>query len=81
MPLNAHKITVYPNPCNDQFYLQQSDDEICKIQVFDARGQLILDKDFDTKIINIYLSEYPAGIYIIKYSSDKYNYQCKIIKQ
>lgn len=81
MPLNAHKITVYPNPCNDQFYLQQSDDEICKIQMFDARGQLILDKVFDTKIINIYLSEYPAGIYIIKYSSDKYNYQCKIIKQ
>lgn len=79
---NDNKINIYPNPGDDQFYLQkQVKDKIGKIEVFDAFGQLLFVKHANAKLIKINLSAYPGGFYFVRYTSDIYNYKQKIIKR
>lgn len=75
-------INIYPNPGDDQFYLQkQINDKTGKIEVFDAFGKLLFVKPANNQLVKIDLSAYAGGVYFVKYTSDICNYKQKIIKR
>ncbi|MDD2387953.1 MAG: C10 family peptidase [Bacteroidales bacterium] len=79
---NDKEIIIFPNPGENQFYLQkQANDTNGRIYVYDNFGRLLFEKQAKINLVSFDLSDYHSGIYLIKYTSDKYNHQQKIIKK
>mgnify|MGYP003639615077 FL=1 len=65
----ASKFSIYPNPSSNVINIR-TDETIDKTQLYNTLGQLILNKDRNTKQLNIYSIK--SGIYILKiYSGNK----------
>lgn len=69
-PYKPLSLTVYPNPSNGIYKIQMSKavGEI-KLTVLDLNGKVILEKQSNSKVEQIDLSDKPAGIYILQLSS------------
>jgi len=77
-----NKIIIYPNPNNGIFTLySNSDIQNGRIQIYNCLGKIIFDKNFNKTNLIIDLSKNKNGVYIIKFTSNKFNSQQKIIKQ
>jgi len=69
----------YPNPLNDILYFKLEKEEIIQVEVFDLTGKLLLLQLVNaTKSIN--MSEFVAGLYCIKITSQKGISNTKLIK-
>lgn len=64
--LEEPELTIYPNPTNDIIYLTPGQDHNFAISLFNMVGELVLKQE---NKLSVDLSELPAGIYILKYSS------------
>jgi len=65
----ASKFSVYPNPSTDVINIR-TDETLDKTELYNTLGQLILNKDRNTKQLNIYSIK--SGIYLLKiYSGNK----------
>lgn len=65
----ASKFSVYPNPSTDIINIR-TDETLDKTELYNTLGQLILNKDRNTKQLNIYSIK--SGIYLLKiYSGNK----------
>jgi hypothetical protein len=75
------QITLSPNPFNEFLSLSNEDGLIEFVKVFDIQGTLI-NENYNTKdkIIKIYLSNSPAGIYLIKMRKEGKMITRKVIK-
>jgi hypothetical protein len=61
---------VYPNPTDGELRLTFNGKYTGKITVYDALGREVITQDFSsTEYINLNLSEYAKGIYVLKFSS------------
>lgn len=59
----ADKFSVYPNPSSD-FIAIRTNEMIEKVLLYNALGQLVIDKSTDTKHLNT--KELTAGLYLMK---------------
>jgi hypothetical protein len=58
-------LSLFPNPCND-FLRIESSERLGLISIYNSFGELILKKKVDEKQIEIPVSDYSAGVYLIR---------------
>ncbi len=64
-------INVYPNPANELFTIASKDMQ--SITITDITGKIVYENQEPESSITIQCSDWPAGVYVVKCSSD-YNY-------
>jgi hypothetical protein len=71
-------LRIYPNPSNDIIKIESSED-LELISLYNSFGELILKKKVDKKQLEMPVSAYPAGVYMIRLESGKQLISKKII--
>lgn len=80
-------IRSYPNPVQDQFFINASEIEAgknLKIQAYNMAGQLIFENNysnFNEELIKIDCNNWANGLYLISVRTDKNQFSGKVIKQ
>lgn len=77
------KVTAYPNPAPDYLTLSIDNTELSQFnyQLLDMQGKILRQEKFGNRNINIKVSDFPNGIYILKvFSKQKQLKTFKIIK-
>lgn len=74
----AGKISVIPNPATDFFTIQHLYGNV-NVEVFDITGQCIMKTVADNND-RIYVSDWPDGVYFVRFFSDKQMEKFKIVK-
>lgn len=79
---NTTLITISPNPTFSNIKIQHNNSLIKLINVYNMVGELVLSSNESNKTIEINLSNYSSGLYIVE-CKDEFNkvYREKIIKQ
>ena len=72
---------VFPNPSNDVFHLLFSKARKREIQVFSARGELLLRKDFTQIDPVLDLGHLPQGIYLLQIQEKDRRGMLKLVRQ
>jgi hypothetical protein len=64
---SADKISIYPNPTKDMFYLGHINDinKITKYEIYGMNGKLMLENSINNSSTLINASNFPSGIYTI----------------
>lgn len=71
-------ISLYPNPNGTGRCVISSDEVISNVQIFDARGRLLLEKNAE-KISEFEFSELETGLYYVRLSNGINVYRAKLI--
>lgn len=79
--LNIPGVEVYPNPFDSRFMVKVNDEKDCRLKIYSATGNLILDQKMQSTKSLIDLGDKEGGIYILEVIKGKETYQSKIIKQ
>ncbi len=70
---------VYPNPASDKLFIHTNSNHQYLIQIFDLSGKLLLNQNSPREI---HINTLPTGLYILKITDEKGNYQSyKFIKE
>jgi hypothetical protein len=78
---NVNDVIVYPNPTNGLITVNTNKSTIESIEILDINGKSILNKRFDDNFIQLDLSEYSVGVYLLKvYSSENEPTLHRIVK-
>lgn len=65
-----YAINLYPNPTNGKFLIDSDQSISGRLNIYDLNSVLIHTSDFtDTSSLNIDISQYPNGIYIVEIST------------
>jgi len=76
-----HEVKLYPNPANDRVTLQ-STSPIKSISVFDSQGQLCFSKQGGNNTSHtLNVSEFPAGLYFVRFYSQGLSHSTGFIKK
>lgn len=75
-----HSINIYPNPTDQSLILTFENNENCDISIYNIWGQLIKKISTNSRKINIDMSSYNPGTYLIKIENNKSTIMKKIIK-
>jgi|GEM_PF-6796798 len=80
--MKQYELRVYPNPVNN-YLVVRGNNHITggKIQLIDARGQIIYSKKMQGPVSVISMEGFPDGLYILKISKQKHAQKIKIIKE
>jgi hypothetical protein len=63
---------VYPNPTNDVITIASAQNEISQISLYNMQGQLLLNKKMSsTTALDVDLSVYSSGIYLLKVNGNQ----------
>lgn len=61
-----NEILLYPNPAKDRLVIESTETSIREITIWDLKGRIILQKEFNTRHLSLNLDDYiPAGSYIM----------------
>jgi hypothetical protein len=77
-------VRVYPNPTQGIVYVDLPNtgkDFPNRVRLFDSHGKLIFEKEGSGNKMEIDISSYPAGYYIVELSAKDEHTTWKIIKQ
>lgn len=66
-----HTIKVFPNPTSHQITIQATDVQLEQIMIFDAKGKLLSSLQQPRNGMQLPISQYDTGIYILKIKTDK----------
>jgi len=79
---NKSGVSVYPIPAKDVVNLAWDNSKPSKVMLYDATGKLMqtVNNNADKKL-QINVSKYPKGVYILKYEIDNKAYSEKLIVQ
>lgn len=83
--LTGHLLQIYPNPTRGKTHVEITGDAMIdgKIEITDARGQLILETDHfhkgGTSLHEFDFSETKPGVYYLRFYSENYNNTQKIV--
>ncbi|MBC8048341.1 MAG: T9SS type A sorting domain-containing protein, partial [Fimbriimonadaceae bacterium] len=81
---NSNAFTIYPNPIQDGFIITPNENisGSMKIEMLNAKGQLILEKNFDnTNAQFINTENFTSGMYVIKMITDNKMYLKSLVIQ
>ncbi len=76
---NTNAIRIYPNPTNGIITIQQLNNTLSTIEIFNATGQLIFSSGLSQQISTVDISTLSQGLYFIKLS-DKTGKVCIVEK-
>ena len=77
--INSKGISIYPNPTAGRFMINS--ENITNLKLLDLTGKIILENNVLQPITEIDITNQPAGIYLLKLSSNDKNFVTKIIKK
>ncbi len=78
--IECSKINIYPNPTNGSFTVENTSTEVYKILVFDIKGKLLMEVVNCQYKMNLDISNYSSGIYIIRINGTKNSFIGKLLK-
>ncbi len=82
--LNRANILIYPNPTKGLLRIEISGNAESKpvnLQVYDMNGKILLQESNVVSSVTLNLSSQPAGIYMLRLTSDTEKKEWKIIKE
>jgi aminopeptidase N len=82
-PAQEYQISVFPNPAKNTLNIQSAHAQIEQISIMDIQGRIIEEFSYDrgTIEIQINLSNFVTGSYLIRIKTDSSNEVHKILKQ
>lgn len=72
---------AFPNPTHGSVYVSSESHPVLEVQVFDVFGRMFFHKSVGEKEFSVDLSDYDAGIYILRLVSSKGVETIKIVKK
>ena len=78
--INKAEFTYYPNPVKDVLNIAGKSD-VSKVEIFELSGKKILSQNAKAKNVQLNLSTFASGLYILKVTSDTTTETFKIIKK
>jgi hypothetical protein len=72
-------VEIYPNPANDQIFINGLHQGNTNISIFNNIGEQVYYEIHNQKNLNIDLSEYTSGVYFIKFSNQGQSFVQKIV--
>jgi hypothetical protein len=80
--MKQYDLRIYPNPVRNYLVVRGNNNITgVKIQLIDARGQIIYSKKKESPVSVISMEGFPDGFYILKISKQKHTQKMKIIKE
>ena len=76
---NDKIVRIYPNPAGNNLFVSVQDNDTTKVSIFDLDGRLLLHNEFHQNI-NLDISDFSKGVYLIKISINNTILSKKIIK-
>lgn len=76
--LSSNSIRLFPNPVNDQLFLESVNVTLHEIRIFDTAGREVIAVSSSVSVIDVSLLE--SGIYLLIASDGEQSYQEKFIK-
>jgi len=76
-----HKVKIYPNPTDAQVSIVLANTEDTMVMVYDLNGRLLLQESHSSTQINIDLSHYQTGVYLLKVKMNDKELIKRVIKQ
>ncbi len=73
-------LKIYPNPTNGIFFIK-ADKNINRIEVLNVSGAKLIDKTPNNKEFSVDITNYPAGFYLIKVTSEGETQIHEVIKK
>lgn len=73
------KIKVYPNPTNNSLKIELPDNQLSNIELIDINGKILKSIQNIDAPININVSHFNPGVYILKVISSEKSFQQKIV--
>ena len=77
--VNASNISVFPNPAND--FIVVKAEQISDITITDLSGKIVYQNKLNNSRINIDLTAFESGVYIVSVKDNKSVYTQKFIKE
>jgi hypothetical protein len=75
------QLVIHPNPTSGEFSILSENFKVTFIQVFDLNGKLLFEELKNSSILQIDISEYMNGVYIVKvFNSDNFYKSLRIVK-
>jgi hypothetical protein len=74
-------VTVYPNPALNNITINNTQSEIDNVQIFDAVGNLVLEKKLANNKTSVDISQFSTGLYFLKVEGEKGVTVRKFIKE
>jgi len=75
------ELSIYPNPGYGFFHVQNTNNQLLNISVFNVLGQFIKSVESSNSEIQLDLSDEDNGIYLIQMMSDSYNKTISVVKK
>ena len=73
---------VYPNPANDRLTVELTQIELpCFFALKDMQGRTVYSTVVNAEKLEIDLSAYAKGIYLIRVNNDNFSRELKLVKQ
>jgi len=72
---------VYPNPTNGFFTLEFETDGVYNLTISDMSGRIISRETVNEQSVQMDISNYPAGVYILTISNGKGQTTMRIVKE
>lgn len=75
----VYNVSIYPNPTSDKVTIK-SDDLISSVKLYSMSGYIVYEYNSNLKSLDIDISEYTSGTYILEYEINNTLFLKKIIK-
>ncbi|MBR5784816.1 MAG: T9SS type A sorting domain-containing protein [Bacteroidales bacterium] len=63
--------SIFPNPCQEYFYLESKDVQMYKYEILDLKGRQLASKEINAKKCTVDVKELVSGVYFVKlYTTD-----------
>jgi hypothetical protein len=73
---------LFPNPATERVKLEFDDNAAAHVlQIFNAAGELVWGGDSSAKEVEIDVSTWPSGMYIVAYMSDQRRHSQRFVKE
>jgi len=76
------QVSIYPNPANDRLTVELTQIELpCFFALKDMQGRAVYSTVVNSEKLEIDLSAYAKGIYLIRVNNDNFSRELKLVKQ
>ncbi len=81
--ISEQSVKIYPNPTKGNLVVELSGSEIKKgsVSIFNMSGRKIIQQQISNSRVTLDLSNYPAGVYLLKIYVDENSTTWKVIKE